>query len=506
MRNVNRRSFLKMAGWGTVAAALPWEAWSTDAKHRLPNVVFILADDMGYGDLGCQNPDSKIPTPNLDRLAGEGLRCTDAHAPASVCSPTRYGILTGRYCWRSRLKSSVLWSWDPPLIEQGRLTAPAMLKKHGYHTACIGKWHLGWNWPFIKDVDKARNKAVPSDALDWSQPITGGPTALGFDYYFGDDVPNFPPYVFIENDHTLGAPTEQKPGAMFGSPGPMLPGWKLEAVMPAITRKAAEWIENTAKQSPDQPFFLYFPLTAPHTPIVPTEEFKGKSQAGEWGDYVVEVDWAIGEVLQALERNGLPENTLVIFTADNGPENFAYERAKNYHHYSMANLRGVKRDTWEGGHRVPFLARWPQHIKPATTSSETICLTDFMATIAAITGTKLPEDAAEDSYNVLPVLLGEKLDTPIREATVHHSCSGKFAIRKGNWVLIDAPFGDDNKEPDWFKKERGYEPHQQPGELFDLSQDISERKNVYAEHPDIVANLKALLEKYKTEGRSAPKP
>jgi len=495
-----------MAGWGTVAAALPWEAWSTDAKHRLPNVVFILADDMGYGDLGCQNPDSKIPTPNLDRLAGEGLRCTDAHAPASVCSPTRYGILTGRYCWRSRLKSSVLWSWDPPLIEQGRLTAPAMLKKHGYHTACIGKWHLGWNWPFIKDVDKARNKAVPSDALDWSQPITGGPTALGFDYYFGDDVPNFPPYVFIENDHTLGAPTEQKPGAMFGSPGPMLPGWKLEAVMPAITRKAAEWIENTAKQSPDQPFFLYFPLTAPHTPIVPTEEFKGKSQAGEWGDYVVEVDWAIGEVLQALERNGLPENTLVIFTADNGPENFAYERAKNYHHYSMANLRGVKRDTWEGGHRVPFLARWPQHIKPATTSSETICLTDFMATIAAITGTKLPEDAAEDSYNVLPVLLGEKLDTPIREATVHHSCSGKFAIRKGNWVLIDAPFGDDNKEPDWFKKERGYEPHQQPGELFDLSQDISERKNVYAEHPDIVANLKALLEKYKTEGRSAPKP
>ena len=506
MQNLDRRGFLKLAGLGTAAAAMPQSLWADEAKNSLPNIVFILADDMGYGDLACQNPDSKIPTPNLDRFAHEGVRFTDVHSPSAVCTPTRYGILTGRYCWRSRLKRSVLWPWDPPLIEQGRMTGPALLKKHGYSTACIGKWHLGWNWPFVKEADKARDKAVPCDALDWGKPITGGPLACGFDYYFGDDVPNFPPYVFIENERTLGVPSEQKPQTMYGNPGPMLPGWKLEAVVPAITGKAVQWIEDNAKQTPERPFFLYFPLTAPHEPIVPAEEFKGKSKAGDYGDYVVEVDWAVGEVLEALELNGAARNTLLIFTSDNGPEVSAYERARISHHYSMGDLRGIKRDIWEGGHRVPFIARWPGRTKPGTTSNEIICLTDFMATVAAIVGYKLPEDAGEDSYNILPALLGEPLSQPIREATVHHSYDGKFAIRRGNWVLIDASSGGENKEPDWFLQERAYGRDDQPGELYDLNQDLPERRNLYTERPEIVADLKALLEKYKKDGRSAPRP
>jgi len=502
-RAVGRRDFLKIAGLGTAGLMAPRLAAGADeAKRPLPNIVFILADDMGYGDLACQNADSKIPTPNLDRLASQGVRFTDAHSPSGVCSPTRYGILTGRYAWRSRLKSSVLWPWDPPLIEPGRLTVPAMLKKHGYRTACIGKWHLGWTWPFVKEVDKARDKAIPCDAVDWKQPITGGPVASGFEYYFGDDVPNFPPYAFIENERMLNIPTEQKPDTMFGNPGPMSPGWKLEAVMPAITHKAVEWITECKAQSPDQPFFLYFPLTAPHTPIAPAAEFKGKSRAGDYGDYVVEVDWAVGEVLKALEHNGLSENTLVIFTSDNGPENYAYARVREHLHYSMGQLRGIKRDTWEGGHRVPFLVRWPGRTQPGTTCGEVLCLADIMATAAEVVGAEAPENAGEDSYSMLPAFLGKNRLKPIREATVHHSASGKFAIRKGSWVFIDARTGDDNKEPGWFKKERGYKPHDQPGELYDLRQDPAERTNLYAKHPETVADLKALLEKYKQEGRS----
>ncbi len=496
---LDRREFL---GAMAVSALLTGRAGAQPTEPRKPNIVFILADDMGYGDLACQNASSKIPTPNLDRLAMQGMRFTDAHAPTSVCTPTRYGILTGRYCWRSRLKEQVLWPWDPPLIEEGRQTVASMLQKSGYRTACIGKWHLGWTWPFVKDVDKARDKAVPVDAFDWSRPITGGPCAVGFDYYFGDDVPNFPPYVFIENDRALAVPSAQKPDSMFCNPGPMQPGWKLEAVMPAITQKAAGWIDGCAKDTPEKPFFLYFPLTAPHTPIVPTDAFKGKSKAGAYGDWVCEVDWAVGEVLQALDRNKLSDNTLVIFTSDNGPENSAYECAEKYGHFSMGGLRGVKRDTWEGGHRIPFMSRWPGHIPAGTTSSEIICLTDFMATVAALLGITLSGDVAEDSYNILPALLGEKLDHPLREATVHCSCSCRFALRKGNWVYIDYPTGDDNKEPVWFKEQRRYAPHNSPGELYDLSKDLPERTNLYAEHPDIVAELKALLEKYKADGRS----
>ena len=510
-----RRDFLKALGAGAAAMVLPrWTAAATSPASnapagRKPNIVYILADDMGYGDLGCQNPKSKIPTPNLDLLAAQGVRFSDAHDPTAVCTPTRYGILTGRYCWRSRLKKGVLGLWGQTLIEPDRLTVPALLRQHGYATACIGKWHLGWNWP-TKDGGPPRSGPDRLSNVDFTKPIADGPTTRGFDTYFGTDVPNYPPYCFIENDRTVGIPSAPST-PVFNIPGPMLPEWKWVDIMPELTRRAVKYVEDAAKALPARPFFLYFPLTAPHFPIVPTPEFQGKSGAGLYGDFVAQVDWTVGQVLEALERAGLASDTLVVFTSDNGPEVArevgvgAYERIQKYGHASMGDLRGVKRDAWEGGHRVPFLARWPGRIKPGTVSGEIVCHTDLMATLAGLLGIRLPDDAGEDSYNILPALLGEKLEKPIREATVHHSCNGKFAIRQGDWVFIDAPTGDDNKEPDWLKEERGYKSHNFPGELYDLAQDPSERRNLYGERPEIVQRLKALLEKYKAEGRSAPR-
>ncbi len=499
---------------GAVWVVLPLVAFPSiraaaeERPLRHPNIVFILADDLGYGDVGCYNAASKIPTPSLDRLAGEGIRFTDAHAPASVCTPTRYAILTGRYCWRSRLNRGVLAPWGETLIEPGRLTVPSLLHERGYATACIGKWHLGWKWP-TKDGRPPRSGPDRLSNVDFAQPIAQGPTTRGFDYYFGTDVPNYPPYCFIENDRTVGIPSvPNRPE--FNRPGPMLPGWQWVEIMPELTRRAVKFIEESAKASPRKPFFLYFPLTAPHYPVVPAPEFKGKSRAGDFGDFVVQVDWTVGQVLDAIRRAGIADNTLVIFTSDNGPEITgevnpgAYDRIRRYGHYSMGDLRGAKRDTWEGGHRVPFLARWPGKIRPGSASDETIAHVDLMATLATILGVKLPENAGEDSYNILPALLGEPRAKPIREATVHHGGSGRFAIRKGNWAFIDNLTGDDNREPPWFKRERGYSPHDRPGELFDLRQDLSERRNLDGEHPEVVRALKDLLEKYKRDGRSTP--
>ena len=477
-----------------------------------PNIIFILADDLGYGDVQCNFPGGKIPTPNLDKLAAQGMRFTDAHAPTSVCTPTRYSILTGQYAWRTRLKTGVLWQWDKPLIDEGRLTLPAMLREKGYRTAALGKWHLGMNWPFSSAEAKDRlaknmgNLATPDD-IDWTKPITGGPTDRGFDTYFGVNAPNFSPYAFIENDHIAGpAPTLRFENAVSGRlnqhPGPMQAGFDRKNIAPTLARKAVEMIDKSANMT--NPLFLYLALTGPHSPIIPNDEFKGKSGIGDYGDWVMEMDWTVGEVMKALERGSLAKNTLVIFTSDNGPEYWNYEEAKNAKHYAMGDLRGVKRDTWEGGHRVPFIATWPGTIKAGSVSEETICHVDTMATCAEITGYALPNEAAEDSVSFLAVLLGKKLSSPLREATVHHGGNGELAIRKGNWVYIDARTGEVSKEPEWIKKERGYVRHTFPGELYDLSQDLAERKNLCGEHPEIVRELKALLDKYEKEGRSVP--
>ena len=480
-----------------------------------PNIVIILADDLGYGDVHCYNAQSKIPTPNLDRLAVEGMRFTDAHAPDSVCTPSRYGLLTGRYAFRARNKGAVLPPWGRTLIEDGRLTLPALLRQQGYATACIGKWHLGWDWPTKDGHPPSSTNGLGN--VDFAQPIANGPTTRGFDYYFGTDVPNYPPYCFIENDRTVGVPSLaarlEKGG--INRPGPMLPGWNLTNIMPELTRRAVRYVEEATQTQ--KPFFLYFALTAPHYPVVPTAEFKDRSQAGDYGDFVAQVDGTVGEVLAALARTGLATNTLVIFTSDNGPECVevdpgAYDRIRRYGHWSMDGLRGVKRDTWEGGHRVPFLARWPGHIPPGAASAETICHVDLLATCAALISAKLPANAGVDSCNILPALLGKKPNRLIREGTVLHGGNGRFAIRQGEWVLIDAPSGDGNGgrnrpgEPDWFEQERGYTKNQFPGELYNLLDDLAERRNLYGEKPEAVRRLKALLEKYKAAGRSTPGP
>ncbi len=482
----------------------------SEALSSRPNIVLILADDMGYGDCGCNSPESKIPTPALDRLAGRGMRFTDAHASSSVCTPSRYSILTGRYSWRTRLKSGVLWPWDPPLIEPDRRTAAGLLRQHGYRTACFGKWHLGWEWatldgaPAWEGTEYGKHDSPLRHALgrniDYSKPVRGGPVDCGFDTYFGVDVPNFPPYTWFEDDRLTDPPTEEKPDDLFGHPGLMKPGWKHEAMIPEFTRRAVEYIESSGPE----PFFIYFPLTSPHNPIAPNEEFIGRSGAGLYGDFVCEVDWVVGEVAAALERKGIAGDTLLVFTSDNGPEcsrsadGGAYERVRTSGHYSMGGLRGVKRDTWEGGHRVPLVASWPRLVPEGARCDQLVMLGDFMATCADFLGVTLAEGEAEDSVSVLPLLRGET-GTTVRDSVVHHSCSGQFAVRRGNWVFIDAPSGDDNDEPEWFKAERGYVPHDHPGELFDLGADLSERENLYAERPDVVGELSQLLDATRGE-------
>lgn len=475
-----------------------------------PNIVFILADDLGYGDVGCYNEDSKIPTPHLDGLAREGTRFTDAHAPSSVCTPTRYAVLTGRYAWRTRLQRNVLGPWDRPLIAPERLTVGKLLQQHGYSTACIGKWHLGSTYATF-DGQPPSSRDNPMTNVDFAQPIAEGPTTRGFDHYFGTFVPNYPPYCFVENDRCVGLPSELATGGLFNIPGPKVRDWKLVNILPEITRHAVQWIDETAKTK--RPFFLYFALTSPHYPVVPAPEFIGTSQAGAYGDFVHQTDWSIGQVLDALKRSGVAENTLVIVASDNGPEITGevnpgvYDRVQQFGHRSSGELRGAKRDVWEGGHRVPFIARWPGKIPAGVVSDETMCHVDFMATVASILDAKLPDNAGEDSVNVLPVLLGRPRSAPARQATVHHSARGKFAIRQGDWVLIDAPSGDDNGahgEPQWLKDQRGYTQHNSPGELFNVREDLTERHNYFAEKSQLVDELKMLLEKYKREGRSTP--
>ena len=461
-----------------------------------PNIVIILADDMGYGDLRSYNPQSMISTPNMDRLATEGMRFTDAHSPSSVCTPTRYGLLTGRYAWRASLIRGVLDGYSPPLIETGRLTIPQLLRGYGYTSAAVGKWHLGMG---------------RGQKTDYSKSLKPSPKSLnftfqfGFDYFFGIPASlDMPPYVFIENGNVLEAPTSQiaasemrrKGGEGYWRAGAIAPGFKHEDVLPRITEKAISFIQ---KQSAKKPFFLYFPLTAPHTPWMPTAEFRGKSGAGYYGDFVTEVDATVGRVMRALSEAKLADNTLIILTSDNGAHWLPEDIAK-WGHRANAAWRGQKADIWEGGHRVPFIARWPGRIKPGTISDEKICLTDLMATVSAIVGARIPDDAGEDSFNFLPVLLSQKLLKPVREAIVHHSVDGTFAIRQGDWKLVMALGSRGFSEPKDIQPQTG-EPQ---GQLYNLRTDSEEKINLWLQQPEIVERLTALLKQYQEEGRSRP--
>lgn len=481
--NFNRRDFCRTVACGAGAARANRAAGVTPSP---PNIVYVLADDLGWGDLGCYNPDSAIPTPHANRFARQGVRFTDMHSPSAVCTPTRYGILTGRYCWRSRLKQGVLEGYSPSLIEPGRLTVPALLRQSGYYTAGLGKWHLG-----LGDRDKT----------DYTQPLRPGPVDRGFDYYFG--IPSsldFEPYLFFENDRAVEQPTSYtkgstEPRGVFWRPGAIAPRFEFPKVLPTLTDKAVSMIQERGRK-PKQPFFLYFALPAPHTPWVPVEPFVGRSKAGLYGDFVAQVDDTFGRVLRALDEARLSENTLVIFTSDNGAHWTPEDKAK-WPHRANANWRGMKADIYDAGHRIPFLARWPGKIKPRTTSDQLGCLTDLMATAADIAGFKLPDNAGEDSFDLLPALRGQAR-SPIRESVVHHSNQGMFSIRAQNWKLeLGLGSGGFSKPV-----HEDAAPGGPPGQLYDLTKDPGESENVYLKHPDVVARLTALLDRYRQQGYS----
>ncbi|MCX6880541.1 MAG: arylsulfatase [Verrucomicrobia bacterium] len=465
-----------------------------------PNIVYILCDDLGYGDVKCLNPQGKIATPNIDRLAGAGMVFTDAHSGSSVCTPTRYGIITGRYCWRTRVQQGVLEGYSQRLIAPGRVTVASLLKQAGYTTACFGKWHLGMDWALTNgdpSGDKIRNAAN----VDFGNPVKGGPSDCGFDDFYGIAASlDMPPYVYIENDKAVSIPTEITNEG--GRPGLTATGFKAVEVLPTLTRKTVGYIDRQcAGAKNDKPFFIYLPLNSPHTPIVPSAEWRGKSTLGRYGDFVMETDWAVGEVMAALERNGIADHTLVIFTSDNGCSPAAgIPELESKGHSPNHIFRGHKADIWDGGHRIPFICRWPGKIKAGSNSSQLTCLTDLMATCAEIAGLKVPDDAGEDSVSMLPALLGRDAG-PLREAVVHHSIEGKFAIRQGNWKLELCPGSGGWSKPKEADASKQGLPKVQ---LYDMSGDVGESVNVQDQHPDLVERLTRLLEKYVAEGRSTP--
>ncbi|MGJ8676716.1 MAG: sulfatase family protein [Akkermansiaceae bacterium] len=490
----------------TTAVCISLVALATNSTfaEKKPNILILYADDMGYGDLAIQNQNSKIPTPHLDKLAEQGMRFTDGHSSSGICTPSRYALLTGRYHWRDF--HNIVKAFGDSVFKAEQLTLPEMLQDSGYKTAAIGKWHLGWDWNAIRKPDvKVKvvkgNKYVKFSDYDWTKSIPDGPLAHGFDHYFGDNVINFPPYAWIEDDKVLEAPDTQmstdlweplKEGIWESREGPMVTGWDPYEVLPEITRRAVTYIES--QKDAEKPFFLYFSFPSPHAPIVPAKEFEGSSQAGPYGDFVVQTDWTCGQLLAALERTGLDDNTIVVFTADNGSEHYAYPRALKYDHWSSEPYRGLKRDLYEGGHHVPFIVKWPGVTKPGSVSDTLISQVDLMATLGAAAGSSIPEGQALDSQNLLPVWNGEVED--VRNDMVHNTNKSAYAVRQGDWVLINAKSGHQNVKPELKRVEskRGYAADDGfPVELYNLREDPAQHKNLAQEHPEKVQVLQKLL-------------
>lgn len=485
---------------------------SPPARPAPPNIVLILADDLGYGDVRCNNPQGKIATPEMDRLAAQGMRFTDAHSSSSVCTPTRYSLLTGRYCWRTRLARGVLGGLSPPLIEPGRLTLPQLLLQHGYRTACVGKWHLGMRWagkagaaPFSDTIERGPE----GWQVDYTQPIAAGPNTAGFEYYFGISASlDMVPYTFIENERVVALPTVEKAFAMMPGkpartrPGPGAADFEATAVLPTLTRQAIEYIRRHAADARQgKPFFLYLALASPHTPIAPSPAWQGRSGLNPYADFVMETDACVGQVLAALEAEGLAGDTLVMVSSDNGcsPQaDFAALLAKG-HHPSYV-FRGAKADIFEGGHRVPLLVRWPGRVAAGSTCDQLVGLVDVLASCADLLGARLPDNAGEDSVSFLPALLGTARG-PLREALVHHSINGSFAIRQGRWKLALCPDSGGWSAP---RPGTAQARHLPPVQLYDLAADVGERTNLQGRHPEVVARLRQLLAKYVAQGRSTP--
>jgi arylsulfatase A len=477
---------------------------STVPAQDLPNVVLVLADDLGYGDVHAFNPESAIPTPAFDSLAQGGMMFTDAHSPSGVCTPTRYGVLTGTYCWRSRLKSGVLGGYSPPLLDPGQPTLGTLLGGAGYRTAAVGKWHLGMALPKLSE--DANTSAWAGDpGIDFAGVITDGPTHHGFDSYFGVTASlDMAPYVYVRDDRFAAEPAAQQPGQPFPHfvrKGPRSIDFRIENVLDDLAREAAAFIEEAA--AGEQPFFLYMPLTAPHKPTLPHDHFRGRTGLGEYGDFIAQVDWTVGRVLRALDEAGVSDETLVIVTSDNGSYMYRLDdAAKDHvnvptahgyhpsHHTANGPWRGTKADVYEGGHRVPFLVRWPGVVEAGTRCAEPVCHVDLFATLAALVAVEVPEGAARDSHSLMPMLrdpAGGRRGGPV----VNHSANGTFALRDGRWKAIFCTGSGGREKP----KGKPFDGTR----LFDMEADPGETTDVAAGNPEVVARLTAQLEALRGE-------
>ncbi len=495
---IKMKKFMTSPLTSILIAILAGQAMAADP----PNIVYILADDMGPGDVSAYNENGKIPTPHIDRIAREGIRFTDAHSNSSVCTPTRYGILTGRYAWRTRLKSRVLQGHSPHLISPERETVASFLKKQGYATACVGKWHLGMDW---QSADGKELKSSRPENIDLKAPIRNGPLDVGFDYYFGISASlNMDPHAFIENRHILGDLEflkDKSAATARGYTQPSNAGWaakeyEQQDVLARLAEKTTQWIRKNA----EQPFFVYLPLPSPHSPIVPSEGFQGKG-VNEYSDFCIETDWVVGEVLKTLDELDKAENTIVIFTADNGTARFVdFELMHKLGHYSSLHYRGMKGTLWEGGHRVPFVLRWPEQASAGSVCDQAICTTDLLATCADLFEIKLPDTEGVDSVSFLPAIHGEPIHGLEKRVITHHSDGGVFAVRRDKWKLMLDKKGGSRR---WNPKDKPFTDGSDIL-LFDLEKDPGESKNLVTEYPEIATSLKKSLAEIIQNGRSTP--
>jgi arylsulfatase A len=486
------------------------EACADDAGQR-PNIIVILADDLGYADPSCYG--GKIPTPHIDRLATEGMRFTDAHTTSAVCTPTRYGLLTGRYNWRTKLQRGVLGGLSPSLIEPERMTIAGLLGQQGYHTGCVGKWHLGMGWAIKPGQEVTELSIEPREQVfnvDFSRPTSSGPHSVGFDYYYGISASlDMVPYTFIENDRVVELPTEDRDFAMMHDripdrrtrKGPTAPGFEASDVLPTLAQKSVEYIESRAEDAlAGRPFFLYVPLASPHTPILPTPDWQGKSGINPYADFVMQTDWAIGRILESLEEQGLAGQTLVVLTSDNGCSPSAqFDELAEHDHHPSGPLRGHKADLFEGGLRVPFIVRWPGQVTAGTTSDQLVCQSDLLATFAEITGANVPDNAGEDSISLLKTL--QTGGPSPRDHLISHSINGSFAIRRGSWKLLLCGDSGGWSQP---RPRSAQARDLPPRQLYNLDDDLGEQTNLAGQHAELVGELTALLEQLVANGRSTP--
>ncbi|MDE0837322.1 MAG: arylsulfatase [Akkermansiaceae bacterium] len=485
-----------------------------------PNILLILADDLGYGDVSCYNTESKVPTPQLDKLATEGMRFTDAHSPSTVCTPTRYSLMTGRMAFRSGFKGVFSGVGGPCMIEEQRLTLPAMLKQQGYATAMFGKWHIGMSF-FDKEGKRITQGGVKGVKLiDYSRPIPDGPIHRGFDQFYGTVCCPTTDwlYAYVDGDRIPVQPTgiidktdlPKHPYSRDNRGGMIAPNFDVEEVDLVFLNKSQEFLRKHVKEKPDQPFFLFHSMQAVHLPSFPADQFKGKTKAGPHGDFIYQMDWIVGQLMSDLETLGIADNTIVLFASDNGPEvPTVIAMRRDHQHDGARPWRGVKRDQWEGGHRTPFIVRWPGKVKPGSSSDQITSLTDLFATCAAIAGAELPNAAAEDSYNILPVLDGTQGDQPVRPYILQQTNSLAMSVRVGDWKLLDhkgSGGSSYDRDGEWGLKQYAIPDNDpdSPGQLYNLASDPGEKNNLYSKHPEKVAELKAILEASKKSGRSAP--